>query len=494
MNQYSKTLIILSSLCLANFSLAQDSLKSATSVETKASVSDGRKDAITTSTREQLKALFGREYKAGDFSMEYIEFEDNLYSRSKNTEVGDQVELEMALRYQYNRNTYARFRLITDPQDSNLTNKTTNFELVVQHQVGPWRFQVDLDLNTNNDENGSTSIGPDLDSVGTFATYTFSDRFAMSFFPYNFDGVVGNEFNTGNVTTLYYISGSPSTVDTAQANDEQLLTKTIPGFVMTVSPIKGLSLYAGAGLASYQFPTNSEYNVDNNTTLTADSWERREAVGYKAGALFNAPHTFVKFEYATHDKASETGSLLTSAASIYGNYSLGSYIFATEITRSEAGPNAFRVSGDWFEDNTTPYSPVYGDRFGTKHSWLGKSDYAYMLKAGVGLSDDIVPYVSWKYLGEDFIYRQRDSAHMLRTFDDSLSHGGLHRLAVGAHFYNGKYQIVPQVEYFSAQRAVFANSGDLRDDRFNAKLRKTDYLASIIVRYSFGEYRQFRPY
>lgn len=459
----------------------------------KEKVSDGRKDAITTSTREQLKALYGDEYETNSFGIEYAEFEDNIYSRGKKTEAGDQVELEMAVRYQYNKNTYARFRFVTDPEDSNLTNKTQNFELLIQHLVGPWRFQVDLDLNTN-DDNGSMSIGPDLDSVGTFATYSFNDRFALSFFPYNFDGVVADEFNTGNVTSLYYISGSPSTVDTAQANDEELLRKTIPGLVVTLSPFDGLSIYAGAGLASYQFPTNTEFDVDDNTSLTADSWERREAFGYKLGGLLSFPHAFLKYEQAGHNKSGETGSLLKSASSLYGNFSSGSLIFAAEVTRSQAGKRAFRVSGNWFEDNTSPYTPVYGDRFGVKHTWLGQTDYAYMLKAGLGLSDDVVPYVSWKYLGENFIYLGRDSAQNLRTFDDSESHGGLHRLAVGAHFYNGKYQIRPQLEYFNAAKPVFANSGDLRDDRFNAKLRKTDYLVSILVRYSFGEYRQFRPY
>lgn len=467
-----------------------------------ATISDGRKDVIGSSTREQLRSLFGRKYQADSFQIEYMEFEDFLYSRAKKTQIGDQAEMELSLRYQYSSGTFARFRFITDPQDSVLTNKTSQFELIVQHKRGDWLFQFDLNLNTDDDStsdsdntsNGSTSVGPDLDSVGTFVSYQMTKKLNFSFFPYNFDGVVGNTFNTGNVTTLFYISGSPSTVDPSQANNEQILRKTIPGLVMTYQLLDNLSFYVGGGLATYLYPTNDTFDVDNSTSLTADSWERRGAFGYKFGGLFSVDHGFIKLEHVSHNESAETGSLLKSATSIYGNYSFGRFIIAGEYTTTEAGERAYRVSGNWFEDNTSPYSPVYADRFGVDHEWLGQTDRAYMFKVGVGVTDEVIPFVQYRNHGENFVYRSFFSAHNLRTFDDSQSHGGLHRIGIGAHIYNGEFQVRPLLEYASADRPVFANSDDVRDDRFNAALRKNDYLASIQVRYSFGEYRQFRPY
>lgn len=445
----------------------------------------------TVSTREQLKALYNKDIQQGKLDVEYIEFEDNVYSRSKHTEVGDQVELDASFRYQYSNETYSRFRFITDPEENTLTNETSRFEILLHHRRGPWTFQLDLELDTNNGDEGSTAIGPDLDSVGSFISYEFDNQISITFFPYNFDGVVGDEFNTYDVTRIFYISGSPNAVTNNQANDEVLLQKSIPGIVVSVVPTKNLSLYAGFGLASYLYPINPDFDLENNRT--ANAWQRKEDFGYKFGALFQTKSMFAKFEHVGHDEPGETGSFLKSASSLYGNFSHRQFIFASEVTRSQAGPYAFRIEGDWFEDDTAPFAPAYSDRFGEKHDWLGKTDYAYMLKAGMGINE-VVPFVSYKYQGDKFVYRERDSAHLLRTFDDSQSHGGLHRFAFGAHFYNGKYQIKPQIEYFQANRPVFANSGDVREDRFNAQLKKTDYLVSILLRYSFGEYRQFRPY
>jgi hypothetical protein len=52
-----------------------------------------------------------------------------------------------------------------------------------------------------------------------------------------------------------------------------------------------------------------------------------------------------------------------------------------------------------------------------------------------------VPYVSYRYHSEHFVYRDRFSAHLLRTALQDESHGGLDRYGIGAYFRSGQFVI-----------------------------------------------------
>ena len=163
--------------------------------------------------------------------MEYFSYEEYVYSQSKKTELGDQVELDTALRYQYSDRTFARLRFETDPQENRLDNQTSKFELLTGHQYGPVFFQVDGEFQTNEVDTGGMTFGFDLDSEGSLIAYEPFQSFRMTFYPFNFDGEVGKEYNTWDVTRLYFIEGTPSTINQTPAGDEKVVDKTIPVFV-----------------------------------------------------------------------------------------------------------------------------------------------------------------------------------------------------------------------------------------------------------------------
>jgi hypothetical protein len=70
------------------------------------------------------------------FFIETFYYEENIYSRGKKTELGDQVELSASLRYQFSDDTYFRARFETFPEENREDNKTSQFELLAFHRYG----------------------------------------------------------------------------------------------------------------------------------------------------------------------------------------------------------------------------------------------------------------------------------------------------------------------------------------------------------------------
>lgn len=440
-------------------------------------------DLPTEDKLETSATLGERPIKTGLY-LERVEYEEYVYSRSKKTELGDQVEIDASLRYQYNENTFGRFRFETDPVENRFNNKTSKFELLGGHRQDNFFVQIDTELNSN--DGGGTSIGFDLDSEGTFLGYRNDKGLGISFFPFNFDGEVGVEFDTYDVTRIYFIDGAPSTVNNTQLGDEKIAEKTIPGLEVSYEPtfMKGLRLYVGAGVATYLFPTNDNFEIESNPA--ADRWERREDFGYKGGASYKSARTGINFEFAGHTKSEETGSLLEAAGSLNGFTFLGDIFVEAEATVTKAGKAPYRLSrsDDWFEQQT-PFQPIYSDYYGNRQDWLGKTDAAFALKVGHKMSDTLLPYVFYRYQGKHFIFRERESAHMLRTADEAQSHGGLNRLGLGLYKTYGNFTVNPEFEWLQAKNPVFGNSSDVRADRVLSSFKKQDFLLYLIVSYNF---------
>lgn len=426
--------------------------------------------------------------------LEFLNYEDYIYSQSKKTEVGDATKVDVGLRYQYSPETFARLRFVTDPVENRFNNKTSKFEILAGHKHGPWYFQMDTDVLTDDGPTGGTSIGMDLTSELTSISYG-GDTFDFTFYPFNFDGEVGSEFNTWDVTRIYFISDAPTTVNPTQLGNEKIIKKTIPGFELAWRFLedKNARVYVGLGAASFLYPMNSSFNIE--TAPTADRWERREDVGYKAGFTYQIPDQFrLKLQGAAHTDTLHTGSLLAGAASVYCIGRLGFVILENEWTLSKAGDAPYRLSrsGTWFED-VTPYQPIYADVFGQHQNWIGKTDYATSFRLGYEYNDSTTPYLTYKYQGPNFIFRDRESAHRLRTGDESDSHGGLHRAGFGVFFYSGNFVVNPEFEFFRAKNAVFANASDVRTDRRLASFSNEDYQLSLLITYRVDGFLSFRP-
>lgn len=434
--------------------------------------------------------------------VEYMNYEEYIYSRSRKTEIGDQLSLDAALRYQITDSTFGRFRFNTDPDENRFDNKTSEFEFLIGHVYNNFYFQVDSLLNlddqeNDNDDTSGIAIGLDLDSEDTLISYKVSNNLLLTFFPFNFDGEVGRNFNTGDVTRIYFVSGSPSTVNNTPLSDERLAEKTIGGLQATIlqdaESGQGWQLAAAVGAASYEYPTNDSFNILFQTSSNATSWERKEDIGYKGVLRYTADDFRFEGRYVGHTQASETGSLLEAAGSAYTIFRAGSLVFEGEYTVSKAGGNPYEVSrsSQWFEE-TAAWLPVYADQAGELQNWIGKADSAFSFRVGAE-SESFVPYVGYKFQGENFIFRERESAHLLRTADESLSHGGLNRYAIGAFFRSGQFVMNPEVEYLVAKNDVFSNAGDLRRDRQNATFQNDDFSVFLKIQYRFDRPRPFEP-
>lgn len=430
--------------------------------------------------------------KRQGFFLEYLNYFDYVYSQSKKTELGDAVNMDVGVRYQHTPNTFARIRFATDPVQNRFNNKTSQFEFLGAHRLDEWYFQIDTEILTNDGTTGGTAIGLDLDSELTQIRYA-SPRFDFIFFPFNFDTEVGSEFNTWDVARIYFVEGAPTTVNPTQLGSERILEKTIPGFELAWKSEGGLGrVYAGFGATTFLYPNIESFNIE--TSPTADRWERKEDVGYKIGATYQEPDVLrLKFQAAGHTETQRTGSLLAGAASVYGIGRAGQLIFENEWTVSKAGEAPYRLRRDneWFED-ITPFQPVYADVFGARQSWIGKTDFATSFRLGYQM-DSTTPYLTYKHQGANFIFRDRESAHRLRTGDEADSHGGLNRIGFGAFFAAGQFIVNPEFEYFKAKNAVFANASDVRADRRLASFSTEDYQLSLLITYRVDENLTFQP-
>jgi hypothetical protein len=202
-------------------------------------------------------------------------------------------------------------------------------------------------------------------------------------------------------------------------------------------------------------------------------------------------------------KQRKTGSLIERAESAYGIFRLGSgFIFEGEFVRTTAGARPWRLdrSGTWFEQTSAPgFYPVYSDYNGNLQNWLGKTDFAAGVRLGFEIKDDVIPYAALRYQGEHFIFRNEESANTLRTANESLSHGGIIRGAVGTFLHYGNFVVNPEFEYRKAENPVFTNAADAffannnQSQRLLARFAKTDYLFRIFLTYSFDGSKPFRP-
>ncbi len=441
-----------------------------------------------TSTKGQVSSVSSKD-KEGVY-LEYLDYEGRVYSKSRKSLSGEEIKLDAAARYQYNPDTYGRFRLDIDPIDDTYESKTSKLELLLFHRAGHLSMMLDLDMLTADGDGGGISVGPDKDSEGTYISYKPLEYFTLTFFPFNFDGEVGDEFNTWDVTRIYYIDGAPNTITADQAQGEKLKSKTIPGIELKAS-FGRAEFYYGVGAASYLYPANASFAIDEE--LTADRWEWRQDVGMKAGFKWKAEGARFKVQHVRHNKSDETGSLIAQATSASLNVRLpeGPF-FGLEYTHTKAGKKPYRLDRCqcWFND-TTPFYPVYSDYYGNAQDWLDQSGYASMARLGYA-AGSFEPFAFYKFQSKHFIFRDPESAHRLRTADETQSHGGLKIFGLGSNFKEGNFNLRPEVEWMTAQNEVFGSSADVREDAILANNSKKNYLITLYLTYNFDEkYQQF---
>lgn len=465
MRAYLKLLIVLFPLLSITSSYAQ--------VVTQQNILQGI-NPLNTDNLEFNKVIFDRAI-----------YNDNVYSDSKKTELGDQSQVNLAFRYHTDENTFARFRMATDPSENRFDNKTSRFEFIFSKRFKSLTMQLDLELLTDDTEDGSdssgVSLGLDLDSDDTFINYSYK-KFLFTFYPFNFRSDVGDEFNTLDVTRISSIDGSPTSIS-ATPGDERIVSKTIPGIEVQYQTGK-TSLYVGFGVATYLYPTDGDFDIIDNQN--SPTWERKETSAMKAGLLYlDNDEMKVNLQYVTHQNTSETGALLKSAASLNTFKRFGKEIFELEITMSHAGDAPYNVdrTTNWF-NTQNPFRPVFSDVNGETQDWVGEVGYAYSIKIGKNIND-VTPYIGLKYQDEYFIFEGDESAHRLRNNTEERSHGGLTRIAVGSYFYYENLYFNPQIEHQRAENPVFTNATDIRKDREISSFEKTNTLLSISVVYTF---------
>lgn len=432
-------------------------------------------------------------------TLELFNYEDNLYSRSQKATLGDFVQLRTRFRYQFNENAWASVGFTTVPTENRFDNKTSDFELRTGYSYGDLNLQLDMSLNTDDDDGGIT-FGPDLDSRDSFLSYNLNKKSKVIFYPFNFNSATGIRLENGRASDIYFIDGTPTNLNTNQTNDERLARKTIPGFEFNYSNLdenkKGYSFYLGGGLASYLYPSDPSFDIRRN--VGSIEWERKEDIGYKTGATYSDFRKFLSIQYSGHTEDFETGSLLKSSLGAYALMQPTSkLIFDLELSVSEAGERAYRVDrrNDWFEVNENisvdPRQRVYSDRQNNLQDWLGKTGYAAIARLGtpIKLSEkkSYTPYLSLGFFDKNFVYDDDLSVHNLRDKNQSLGHGGLITAGLGAYIYNGNFIINPQFEYYKAKNDVFTNSSDITNDALTATFNSNDFRFLIEVTYFYDK-------
>jgi hypothetical protein len=206
------------------------------------------------------------------FIIELFNYEEYVYSQSKKTEIGDQLKLTSRFRYQFNEKGWVSAGFSTRPEENRFNNKTSQFEIRSGYSYNGFTAQIDLDLNTNDNQGGIT-FGPDLDSQNTFLLYNIHKKYQVIFYPFNFNGEVGVEFNTNHVTRLYFVDGAPAIINNPPTENDKLASKTIPGFELRYNDFdekrKGKSFYIGFGAASYLFPNDPGFDITTAAGATS---------------------------------------------------------------------------------------------------------------------------------------------------------------------------------------------------------------------------------
>lgn len=395
--------------------------------------------------------------------LEYLNYEQRIYSSAEDFELGEQTVFGSAFKIHPNDDTFIRLRLEVDPKKNVYENKTSNVEVILNHSFGKVELQVDLDLRFDDHGRGATTLGPDIDSEYSFMAYRPWEDLRIVFYPYNFDGEVGRVFYTNDVTRIFYIEGTPDLISNLPIAGEAIRMKTLPGFEVQYSFATGWLGYAGLAVGRYIYPAQENFSIEEN--VTAARWRTKSDIGYKFGLSYRNQESSLRLEFVGHDQASETGSLLAAAGSAQLQHRLGPIGIYLESSYSEAGENAYNMNRreSWFAE-TTPFRPVYADFYGERQDWLGKKDFAHYAKLSYIFAEQ-APFVSYKHVGKNFVYWEEESAHRLRTADRSLSHGGLDVFGFGWQIKAGNYTITPEFEYKIAANKVFGNRRDLREDR-----------------------------
>ncbi len=415
-------------------------------------------------------------------STEYLEYEQRVHSASEGTELGDKARLDAAFRYQYNPSTYLRFRLEIDPNISPEENKSSKFELRLNHRQDAWEFQADFDLYGDDYQRGATTLGPDFDSDDSYIAYSFGTKARAVFYPYNFGGEVGSAFRTWDVTRIFYIDGTPTVIANIPVEDEKIRMKTLPGFVLEWTPNQATKAYVGVGSARFLYPAVEGFEIDENTA--AERWKAKEDRGYKGGIRWTDDTSYLGWEGVRHENSAIAGAIMESAWSLQAGHSFAQWGLAYEHTQTKAGAGAYRLNKDgrWFQD-TTPFRPIYSDYFGARQDWLSKIGAGDMVELSFK-TPEMRPYLAVKHLSPYFLYRERESAQRLRTADESESHGGLNILALGVDLYSGNFTVRPELEFMQAKNAVFGNRTDIREDRILSSLSKKDRVLTLNLTYA----------
>ncbi len=458
-------------------------------------------EAVKPKSTTRLKKKRKAKKKLKPLHVEYVRYEEHIYGQSQRSEIGDQTELDFSVRKDFSNSTFMKFGFEIDPQENSLTttgeSKVQRFDMFFNHKAGNFTVQAELELDTNKENTrgdssvdfGGISLGFDDDSEGTFITYdAFDKKLQLGFYPFNFDSEVGDEFNTWDVARIYFIEGAPSTVSQEPSENETLNFKTIPGFSLGYNPVKNLNFSVAGGIASYLYPSNPRFDIRDRAS-SSNSWEKRQTVGAKFQTSYFNKYFRVLGEYAWLEKDKETGSLLKAAANVNGAVLVGPVVLSAEVGMSQAGRKPYRLArgGAWFED-TEPFLPVYSsEEPEQRHTWIGQTGFAYMAKVGLLLNDYVTPYVYYKYQDKNFIFREDESAHKLRNFNDTLSHGGLNRIGVGAQFIYNNFAIKPDIEYRIAENDVFYRSSGIQDQQLNSTFSNQDFLLSIKVTYNLKD-------
>ncbi len=415
--------------------------------------------------------------------LEYLRYQQYVHSASENTQLGQETLFDALIGYRLTEDTAVKFRLDIDPNRGSVDNKTSKINLRLLHHYEQFDFQADLQLNGDDNKRGGTTLGLDSTSKYSWISYSPVSEVKVVFYPYNFGTEIGREFRTWDVARVFFVEGTPAYISNLPIENETIGTKTLPGFELQWKPTDSLMTYVGVGSAGFFYPATPGFTIEENAA--SERWKVKEDRGYKAGAQFRAADTQAIVEYATHTNGKEGGSMLDAAWSLQVNQKFGPAVFNLERTWTKASANAYRLNSDmsWFHD-IAPFRPVYSDYYGNRQDWLGKTDAATMVKAGYNLGA-ITPFLAYKFIGQYFIDRERESAQRLRTADETASHGGLKMLVVGADYTAGKFNFRPEVEFMQAKNAVFGNRTDVREDRILSELNKEDTVVKLTTTYSY---------
>ena len=395
--------------------------------------------------------------------LEFAKYEQVVHSSNKGFEQGENTEVQAAIKYHSSDDTSFRFRFNTDPKKNSVENKTSKLEVIMNHQISDFEIQMDADLKFDEYSRGASTYGPDTDSDYSFISYKPNESWAISFYPFNFNSEVGDEFYTGDVARIYYIEGTPESIPSEPVAGETIRTKTLPGFDVQYLYNENLTITLGAGAARYLYPNGESFDIE--TDLASESWQAKADKGYKVGIDYKDMSKSLSLKYVTHDETEETGALLESAVNLQLGYRLGKFTMNFEGAYSKAGKKAYDIAYDsgWFS-NVNPWRPVYKDDLDQPHSWLGKEDTAYFARLAYDLPGGVTPYATYKTLGKNFVFWEVDSVHRLRTADDSESHGGLTIAGLGLEIKRGGYTLTPEYEVLSAKNRVFENATDIREN------------------------------